>query len=125
MHEFSLVQTLLEQVDTLRREQAAERVVSICVSVGEFAGVEPELLRSAYQMLVEETPMRGAELQMNRIPLQSRCDNCGCDFTVERFRFECPQCNNRNVTIVRGQDLVLESVTIEQSEKSLLDQTTT
>ena len=124
MHEFSLVHALLDQVDTMRQEQNAERVVSIRVNVGEFSGVEPELFRDAYQILVEETPMRGAELRMDRVPLESRCDVCGCNFTVERFRFECPQCNSHNVTIVRGQELILESVTIEQAERPSVDQST-
>jgi hydrogenase nickel incorporation protein HypA/HybF len=116
MHEFSLVQGLLGQVDVLRREQQAERVVSIQVSVGEFSGVEPELFRRAYETLIEETAMRGAELQINRVPLESRCDNCRHDFAVERFRFRCPKCKSTAVTIVNGEGLVLASVTVEQAE---------
>jgi len=118
MHEFSLVKGLIGQVDALRREQQADRVVSIRVSVGEFSGVEPDLFREAYQTLIEETPMRGAELQMDRVSLESRCDKCGHDFAVERFRFECPKCGSREVTIQRGEGLVLESVTVEQAETS-------
>ena len=119
MHEFSLVHALLEQVDTLRREQSADRVTSICVSVGEFSGVEPELFRGAYEILVEETFMRGAKLQMNRVPLESCCSDCGQNFTVQRFRFECPRCRSRKVNIVRGQELLLENITIEQSTTEL------
>ena len=116
MHEFSLVHALLQQVDALRREQKAERVVSIRVSVGEFAGVEPELFRDAYQLLIEETPMGGAELQMNCVPLESRCDKCGRNFAVRRFRFKCPECNSSDVTIVSGEGLVLESITLEEAQ---------
>jgi hydrogenase nickel incorporation protein HypA/HybF len=116
MHEYSLVRALLEQVDALRRGQAADRVVAIHVTVGEFAGVEPDLFRDAYQVLVQQSPMRGAELQMERVPLEARCDVCRDEFAVERFRFECPGCGSRDVTVIRGQDLLLESVTIEQTE---------
>lgn len=117
MHEFSLVQGLLGQVDVLRREQQAERVVSIQVSVGEFSGVEPELFHNAYEILIEETPMRGAELQMNCEPLRANCEHCESDFAIERFRFECPECKSRDVTLVSGEGLVLESVTLEQEER--------
>ena len=75
-------------------------------------------LGSAYQMLVQETPMCGAELQIGREPLRSRCDLCGEEFVVERFRFECPKCHNRDVTIVSGETLVLESVTLQHEEPS-------
>ena len=116
MHEFSLVHTLLEQVDALRCDQNIGRVVSIRVSVGEFSGVEPELFREAYKVLIDETPMRGAELQLNCEALRAHCDNCACDFAVERFRFECPECKSRDVTILSGEGLILESVTMEQEE---------
>ena len=124
MHEFSLVHTLLEQVDTLRREQKTGRLVSIRVSVGEFSGVEPELFREAYKMLIEETPMRGAELQMTCEPLRARCQKCGYDFAVDRFRFECPKCNSRDVAMVSGEGLILQSITMEQEETPLVDQAT-
>ena len=117
MHEFSLVRALLKQVDSLRREHAAERVVAINVSVGEFSGIELELFRSAYQTLVEDTPMGDVELQLNCVALQSRCDRCEHQFSVQRFRFECPACHSRHVTVTHGQELYLESVTLEQEEQ--------
>ena len=66
MHEASLVQSLLEQVQTLMRDHQAQRVQTIQLSVGEFSGVEPELLRSAYDLLVDQTPVRGAPAAAHR-----------------------------------------------------------
>ena len=37
-------------------------------------------------------------------------------FAIKRFHFECPQCNSRDLEIVRGEELVLESITVEQAE---------
>ena len=121
MHEFSLVQSLLGQVGALRRDQQAERVVTVRVSVGEFSGVEPELFRAAYEMLIEDTPLRGAELQLNRVPLEAHCNHCEREFAVARFRFVCPECNSRDLEILRGEDLVLESITVEQMEDVSVD----
>lgn len=122
MHEYSLVQALLKQVDELQRRHAADRVVSIQVSVGEFSGVEPDLFRSAYEILIEQTPLSETELQMKCEPLQSHCEACGNDFAIEGFRFECTKCNSHNVTIVSGEGLLLESVTLEHAEPPLADQ---
>ncbi len=118
MHEMSLVQSLLGQVEALMREQQAESVVSIRVSVGRFSGVEPELFRSAYDTVVDLTPVRGAELELVEVPLESRCRECGHQFVHEQFRFECPSCRSRELDIERGEELILESVTLEQAEES-------
>ena len=113
MHERSIVRSLLRQVEDLLRAQQAARVLAVRLSVGEFAGVEPELLRWAYEDMVDGTSAQGADLVLEQVPLEARCDQCGREFAVERFRFECPACGSSSVTVVRGEGLVLESVTLE------------
>ncbi len=115
MHERSLVSRLLAQVERLMEEHDAVRVHAVRVSVGQFSGVEPLLLRSAFQEMVFDTPMRGADLIMEEVPLEARCDLCGDQFAVERFDFECPRCGSRKVTVVRGEELMLESLMMEET----------
>ena len=55
----------------------------------------------------------GAELVMDRVPLEARCEACGRAFVVEAFRFECPGCHSPDTVVVRGEGLILESVTME------------
>ena len=116
MHEASLVQSLLEQVAGLMREHGAPRGQKIQVCIGEFSGVEPELFRSAYELLVENSPARGAELHLQTVPLRARCRDCGIEFSVQQFCFQCPTCNSRSVQTVQGEDLLLESVTLEADD---------
>ena len=116
MHERSIVQTLLRQVSELAREQGDVRVVAIRMSVGEFSGVEPESLQLAYEDMVGETPLAGAELTVERVPLEARCEACGREYVVEAFRFECPACHGREAAVIRGEEMMLESVTVEQPD---------
>jgi hydrogenase nickel incorporation protein HypA/HybF len=110
MHERSLVKALLSQVEGLQRQECADCVVGITVSVGDFSGVELDLFQSAFDDLVDSTSARGSRLHVERVPLEAECDNCGLVFAVERFRFQCPGCDCHQVTVVRGEGLVLESV---------------
>jgi hydrogenase nickel incorporation protein HypA/HybF len=116
MHERSLVRALLRQVEALAAEHATDRVLAVRVRIGEFSGVEPELLQCAYDDLVDESHVRGAELQLERVPLEADCQQCGKRFPVERFRFECPGCGSPQLAIRGGEDMLLESITIEESE---------
>jgi len=125
MHEFSLVTALLNQVGELMRQEQAERVISMQVNIGAFCGVDPELFRIAYDMLVDTSPARGAQLRVVQSPLESRCGNCGHEFANNFFHFQCPSCNSNDVTAVRGEDLVLETVTLERSEASFAIGSTT
>jgi hydrogenase nickel incorporation protein HypA/HybF len=115
MHERSLVKALLRQVEVLAAEHPGSHIVSIRVCIGEFSGVEPELLASAYDDLVTETPLRGAALRLEQVPLEAICDQCGCHFRIERFNFQCDKCGSLRITIRGGEELLLDSVTMEET----------
>jgi hydrogenase nickel incorporation protein HypA/HybF len=114
MHERSLVRALLRQVQGLAEENAARRVVAIRVRLGEFSGVEAELFASAYSDLVRGTPLCDAALELERTPLQGLCAKCGRQFRIERFKFQCDQCGSSNLTLRGGEEMLLESVTMEE-----------
>ena len=114
MHERSLARALLRQVEVLAAEHAPNRVIGIRVRIGEFSGVEPELLQSAYDDLVEHTTLRGVDLAIEQVPLEAVCQQCGKRFQVDNFRFECAECSSGELTIAGGEELLLESVTMEE-----------
>jgi hydrogenase nickel incorporation protein HypA/HybF len=116
MHEYSLARTLLKQVDEVRRDQRAGRVLAVKVRIGEFAGVEPELLASAFGNLSAGTALGGARLEMECVSLAIRCESCGRESKVSHFCFACPNCGSRGVQITCGEELCLESVTLECAE---------
>ena len=118
MHELSLVSELLRQVEEVMHAHHAERVVAVRVFVGELSGTEPELLSNAFELVAETTSARGARLELQFRPLMGQCQTCQRQFRVERFRFQCPFCAARKVSIVDGQDVILDSVTLETDEGS-------
>jgi hydrogenase nickel incorporation protein HypA/HybF len=116
MHERSLVRALLRQVEGIAEQHAGDRVVSIRVRIGEFAGVEPDLLITAFDDLVQDTPLCGAALDLQRVPLTAVCDQCGHQFRVERFNFQCDRCGSLRLSLRGGEELLLDSVTFAETE---------
>lgn len=111
MHEYSLVRGLLSQIEDLRKEHAAGSVISVRLMIGEFSGVEADLLQSAFLELSQGTAVAGASVDIHRTTLEARCEECGREFMVQKFRFVCPGCQSGRTTICRGDELLLESVT--------------
>src|SRR3972149_380816 len=114
MHERSVVRALLRQVEALAAEHPASRVRAGRVRIGEFSGVEPALLRSAYDELVEETTLRGATLEAQQVPLEAICDEGGLNFRVDDCRFACKPGGSLQLTICGGEELLLESISMEE-----------
>lgn len=116
MHEYSLARSLLRQVDALRHERRADRVLVVKIRIGEFAGIEPELLASAFDNLSSQSAARGACLEIQRVSLTVRCHACSRESKVDRYRFVCAHCECRAVEIMSGDEMQLESITMECSE---------
>jgi hydrogenase nickel incorporation protein HypA/HybF len=112
MHEYSLMRGLLKQVDEMRCQNRADYVVSIKLTVGEFSGIEADLMTSAFEELSLGTALEGASLELTRTSLAARCMNCDADFPIQNYRFICPACGSVSVTICQGEELLLESVTM-------------
>jgi hydrogenase nickel incorporation protein HypA/HybF len=116
MHEYSLAQSLLIESDRVRREHGGGRLTALHVEVGELAGVEPELLVSAVEMLLAGGPDEGVTLELERVAVQARCQDCGGEFRVQDLCFHCPDCGGGGVKVIRGDSLLLRDVTFEKAE---------
>jgi hydrogenase nickel incorporation protein HypA/HybF len=116
MHERSLVRALLKQVQKVADENSGGRVLSILVRIGEFSGVEPELVASAYNQLVQETDFSDASLELEQTPLVAVCDQCGYNFRIEHFDFNCGRCGSLHLKLCGGEEMLLDSVTMEGTE---------
>ena len=115
MHEASLVRTLIRQVEALASEQGKARVVEVSVSIGEFSGVEPDLLRIAFERQIFGTALCDARLSLVRVPLEGFCSKCQLVFAIEAFRFICPGCGGSHVNVNRGEEMMLEGVVFEEN----------
>jgi hydrogenase nickel incorporation protein HypA/HybF len=117
MHELSLIRALLQQVDELRASHADHELRRIDVSIGEFSGVDPDLLESAFGRTTQGTSLEGVEFAVTHVPLIGRCKSCLVELQIRGFRFVCPACGGGAIDVIRGEELMLESVTFEETVK--------
>ena len=113
MHEFSLVRTWLQQVDRVVADHGGRAAVAVCVEVGPLSGVEPLLVKSAFEQLSDTSSARGATLSIDEVPLTAKCSACDSEFEVIDFRFACPACGSGETQTIRGDAFRLMSVTTE------------
>lgn len=111
MHEYSIVAALVERVEAEAALQGARVVRRLKVQIGEAAGVEVELLRSAYELFRAGTLCAGAELEIESVPVLWACSCCGA--LPERGGvLRCPSCA-LPLSMVRGDDLTLRQIEME------------
>lgn len=111
MHEYSLVQALLQQVEHQARAHRATAIHRLHVSVGELSGVEVPLLETAYATFRDRTVCSGADLEVHRVPARWTCPGCGRPF-VRGEALRCSECR-RPARLAAGDEIVLDRIEME------------
>jgi hydrogenase nickel incorporation protein HypA/HybF len=119
VHERSLVKSLIRRIDEELRGRGLHRLAEVRLAIGEFAGVEPRLLSSAFDELAAIQWGTAPRLHCDVVPLTACCRACAGEFTVERFRFECPACGSRQVDVTAGEELQLVSLSAEPISQAM------
>ena len=92
MHEFSLA---LEVIDLARREaekNKAKTIQEITIEVGDLSGVEADAFESALGLLINDSILNYATVNILRIPGKGRCNGCEYDFEMKHRMATCPKC---------------------------------
>jgi len=114
MHELSIAEALIEQVDEeLRRAGQAGPVKRLELAVGRLSGVHCDALRFGFRLLAEGTPLEGVEVCIRQPPAVARCRQCGASNEIVEIVIDCPQCGSADIAIEEGRELLLESIEIE------------
>ena len=117
MHELSICASLLGQVMRVADEQRARRIISITVRIGPFAGVESELLESAYPIASTGTLAAGSTLIIEHAEVRVLCRECGALSDVQCKRLLCGRCGSWRVQLQSGDELLLVSIELERDNE--------
>lgn len=113
MHEFSIVQSMLDLCEDKAKEESAKRVLEIEVKIGILSGVEPELLKSAFDTFKDKTICKEAKLELNIQNVLIKCRSCKRESELKKMEFKCPECKSVDIEILDGEDMYLMSLTME------------
>jgi hydrogenase nickel incorporation protein HypA/HybF len=107
MHELSVCQALIDQLEALASEQRAGRVARVVVGIGPLSGVEPELLRHAFPVAAAGSVAEDAELVIEQRPVRVHCPQCGQDSDAAANRLICASCGDWRTELLSGDELLL------------------
>ncbi|GIU53051.1 MULTISPECIES: hydrogenase maturation nickel metallochaperone HypA [Shewanella] len=107
MHEYSIVMSLMEQIEQLARDNNATEIVRVDIKVGVLSGVEPHLLQNAFDTFKLETVCHQAVLNMQLQPLVIECRHCQVRSQLTERNVICPNCKSHDTRVIDGEDMML------------------
>ena len=113
MHEYSVVQALLNQCEEIALENEATSISKVICKIGMMSGIEIHLLKVAFDTFKEGTMCENAKFIINEQKLKLECRECGAVFEVDEVRYYCRECESLSVKVLDGEDMYLMSLEME------------
>jgi hydrogenase nickel incorporation protein HypA/HybF len=114
VHELSICHGILEVV-IAALPVPPPRVAAVTVRIGRLTAVVPDSLRFYFDLLCAGTPVEGAALIVEEVPIRGRCAECAGGFEIDTLSFSCPGCGSGLVQLTSGREL--QVVSLETAEE--------
>jgi len=114
MHELGIAEETLEAIQREAARYPNTRVIRVGLRIGELSGVDLSALQFAFDAILPGTRCEGMKLEMESVPRKHRCTDCGTEFVVRDYEFDCPQCHSFQTRCIGGEELDLAFVEVEE-----------
>lgn len=116
MHEMSIAEALIDQLEELAIEHGFKRVESVAVQAGALRGIVPEAMEMAFREISMGTCAEGAKLDLEVVPAVALCRSCGHRFAPAIDYYQCENCGLADVELVAGMDILLRTIQAREGE---------
>ena len=118
MHEMSMATSLIAILRQEMERHNASRLLCVRVKHGALAGIVPEALAMAFEVMTVDTDLAKTRLELSEEPLRLACGGCGREFAPgavpTALYAPCPACAEEvGHKVLAGKELYIESMEVE------------
>jgi hydrogenase nickel incorporation protein HypA/HybF len=113
VHEMSIAQNIVDIVLQHLPQEVDGAVHSVKIRLGRLSGVVPESLDFCFGAIISDTPLQGAQLEIDRVPVQFRCTVCQ-EVTTSEDAYVCPSCGGTSVHFLSGTELEVAEIMVKE-----------
>lgn len=115
MHELSIAMSMIEMASEEAARRGSTQVNTIYLKLGPLSGVVKDALLFSYEVASSGTPLEGSKLVIEDVPVVVFCQDCQAERVIESIqRFCCPVCGALTSDILKGREMEVTAIEIEQ-----------
>ena len=117
MHEMGVAMQIIEiATASIPTDMQHVRVARVNLKVGKLAAIVPDSLRFCFEIAAQETPLAGADLVIEELPVLARCNDCDTVWTITGPDFICQKCKSGSIQLISGRELDIESIEVADED---------
>lgn len=110
MHEYHIVERVVERALVEAADRKASRITRITLVAGELSGLEESSIRLHFGTISKGILVENAELIVKVARAELECKKRGMVFRRKKDEFNCPACGSSGVSVKTGRELCVEKV---------------
>jgi hydrogenase nickel incorporation protein HypA/HybF len=119
MHELSIAMSIIELAQEESHRHGDVQVSAVHLKLGALSGVVKEALLGSFEMACEDTPLKGARLVVEEVPVLIFCRSCQTQRPVSSMQlFCCAECGAPSSEVVQGKEIEMVALEIEEWDRS-------
>ncbi len=117
MHEMGIAMEIVDIAKaSIPEDMQGAAVKRVNLQVGKLSAIVADSLRFCFDLVIKDTPLEGAELAIEELPVVIRCKDCQAQWTVNEPVFICETCGGGNIDILSGRELDIKSIELEDED---------
>ena len=110
MHEIRIAEDLSAIVLEVANRENLSKVTIVHISFGQMIQIVPHIFEFAFREIVRNSIADEAEIDIEFVPVEMKCSNCGNGFQVSMNIFSCNICGSTDLEIIHGKELFIKSI---------------
>lgn len=110
MHELGIMINVVNSIEKIAAENGVIRVETLVLQVGELSPVVPHYLEAVYPAAVDGTLLHETKLEIEVVPGNALCKQCGMVFNLMANKKMCPDCGNSEWELVSGTEFLIKEI---------------
>jgi hydrogenase nickel incorporation protein HypA/HybF len=117
MHELGAVVEVVNTVEKFVAENRVEgRIETLVLQIGELSSLIPKYIEAIYPAAVNNTILADAKLEIEILPGDARCADCGTVFNVLANKWLCPACGGKRLGLLCGKEFFIKEIAIAEHD---------
>jgi len=110
MHELKIAQNLAGIVIEVASGEKLSSVTAVNITFGKMIQIVPDIFDFAFRECTRGTLAADASLNIEILPLKTKCCECHEEFFPEELNFKCLKCGSANIEIIQGKEIFVKSI---------------
>ncbi len=117
MHEMGIALEIIDiALASIPEPLKGSSVARVNLKVGRLSAVVADSLRFCFNVASKNTPLEGAELLIEEIPVRAQCRDCRHEWTITGPAFVCESCGGGSLELLSGRELDIQSIELVDEE---------